>query len=425
MEERKLNWLELRNYKNLANQRIDLNELNVFIGPNGAGKSNIIKVLHFLKDSLTEPEASRGITSFEDAVQTFGNTRILDGTVPSPATVGVCFSFDNAEYGGENVLELELLVQTKERGVVINKEFLSSQNLQKKEPYYFYKFHEFGRGSGVYSRRESNVSSTTFFERLNDVPVNELMLFGIDKLLDDSKFAPDVTPLYTERRKILDKAKQWQFYNANHMNLGEIRQAEPKVGGKDRYLSPRGTNLAAVLFNLDQLDYQFDDQINQAMKSILPPTQKVRATVVGTTGLNVEWRWQNIDDPFYLYDLSDGTIRMLCWACILLSPSPPELLVIEEPEIGLHISWLGTLADWIKTAAKKTQVIISTHSPSLLDKFTDQPENVLVFHPSPGDKIHYSVSPLSNDRLASWFANGYELGDLYRIGDPVVGGWPW
>ena len=116
---------------------------------------------------------------------------------------------------------------------------------------------------------------------------------------------------------------------------------------------------------------------------------------------------------------------MLCWAVILLSPSPPPLLVIEEPEIGLHTAWMSTLASWIKTASMKSQVIITTHSPSLLDQFTDCPDNILVFHPIPQDQVHYSISRLDQSRLQSWFDDGWELGDLYRIGDPVIGGWPW
>ncbi len=426
---RNLHWLKLNNYRNLDSGQTNLHDLNIFIGPNGSGKSNLINVFQFLKHSLIETESTRGISSFENAVQKFGNRRILDGTIEAPATVGIQIGFQNSERDADIVLDLDLLVQQKEsQGVVINKEFLSNNPHDSANPYFFYKFHDFSRGSGVYSRyviKETVDSSRTKFEHLDNVPANELMLFGVDKLLEDSKFAPDITPLYSERRRILDTVRQWQFYNANHMNLDEIRQAEPRVGLQDRFLAPDGTNLAAVLFNLGQLDWQFEDRINQALQAILPPTEKVRATTFGSATLNVAWHWKNVKEPFYLYDLSDGTVRMLCWALILLSPKLPTLLVIEEPEIGLHVSWLSTLADWIKTASKKCQVIVSTHSPSLLDQFTDQPENVFVFHPKDKEGIHYSISPLSKDRLKGWLADGWELGDLYRVGEPVIGGWPW
>jgi len=445
MSDRPLAYIETRNFKNLQSQRIDWKNLNIFIGPNGSGKSNVISIFQFLKNCLTEPDQSRGVTSFEDAISLLGQTRILDGTIRElPSTVTLKYGFSDSSSKNVckiSVLEVSLLIQRNSTGgVYIKYESLSSHRtsisekttqIQKirqrrsfSEPRYFYKFHDQVSGKGVYTRKENPTSNQTQFETLEKVPVNELMLQGIDLLLDKSQFAPNITPLYRERRKIIDDVKQWQFYNANHMDLEAIRNAEPKFGRKDVFLLSAGTNLAAVIFNLDQQDFDFIDRLNQEIKKILPATLKVRALVLGTN-LNVEWRWQNLEEPFYLYDLSDGTVRMLCWAVILLSPSPPPLLVIEEPEIGLHTAWMSTLASWIKTASMKSQVIITTHSPSLLDQFTDCPENILVFHPMPKDQVHYSISRLDQSRLQSWFDDGWELGDLYRIGDPVIGGWPW
>ncbi len=86
---------------------------------------------------------------------------------------------------------------------------------------------------------------------------------------------------------------------------------------------------------------------------------------------------------------------------------------------------MQTLAEWIKQASQRTQVIISTHSPDLLDHFTEQTENVFVFRPADQDKNHFQVQPLSPKNVSDWIEQGWQLGDLYRIGDPSVGGWPW
>lgn len=420
-----LNWVKTNNYKNLQlADPLELKSLNVLIGPNGSGKSNLIGALQFLKMSLTAvSDPTRGITNFQDAVDKLGNIHILDGSVQAPATVNFDFAFPNEEYKGENVLQLGFFVPGQQvSGISINKEIFGNFKPGIADPFYFYQFHNLRPGSGVFSRREPDTKKS-FFERLEDVPANELMLFSIDKLLDSSKFAPEITPLYAARRQILNSVPQWHFYNANHMNLDEIRKTEPRIGSQDRFLVPSGKNLTAVLFNLSQIDWQFEAQLNQAMQSILPATQKVRATTVGTTSLNIHWHWQQVDHPLYLNDLSDGTVRMLCWASILLSPQLPALLVIEEPEMGLHVAWMSTLANWIKRSARKTQVIISTHSPELLDEFTDQPENILVFHPVDG--LHWTASPLKPESLQNWLDDGWELGDLYRVGEPVIGGWPW
>ena len=89
-------------------------------------------------------------------------------------------------------------------------------------------------------------------------------------------------------------------------------------------------------------------------------------------------------DPLYLDEMSDGTVRMLCWATILLSPHLPTLLVIDEPEVGIHPAWMPILSEWIKRASRKTQVIVCTHSPDLLDHFSDCPEKVWRFQSEDG-----------------------------------------
>lgn len=140
-------------------------------------------------------------------------------------------------------------------------------------------------------------------------------------------------------------------------------------------------------------------------------------------GLTVEWYFEGLHDPFYLREMSDGTVRMLCWATILLSPRLPTLLVIDEPEMGIHPSWLPALAKWIKAASQRTQVIVTTHSPDLLDHFTDSLESVICF--CTRDGLYFALESLSPDRLAGKLEEGWQLGDLYRVGDPLVGGWPW
>ena len=77
----------------------------------------------------------------------------------------------------------------------------------------------------------------------------------------------------------------------------------------------------------------------------------------------------------------------------------------------------------VKQAAKKTQVIITTHSPDLLDRFTDCLENVFCF--SSVNNTHFKIKTLSKELLETQLNEGWELGDLYRVGDPNVGGWPW
>ena len=177
------------------------------------------------------------------------------------------------------------------------------------------------------------------------------------RLLESSKYSPEATPFFGPRATIRGIAATSRFYNANDMNLRQIKLAEPKLGQSEKFLSSSGENLALVLYNLVQDNYEFEESLNRVMQDILPHTRKVRAVTSGRLSLTVEWHVDGCAEPFFLSDLSDGTVRMLCWAVILHSPIPPRLVVIDKPELGIHPAWMPILAEWIKRAAQKTQVI--------------------------------------------------------------------
>lgn len=429
-----LRFLATKNYKNLSlDTQVNLKKLNIFIGSNGSGKSNFINCLKFLKDSLTTiPDESRGVSSFENAVAQIGSNRILDGNAASPSVVRFAYCFSqitqNGTTGSSGILDLNIYVDKNKPRVSISEEFLySGEDLHESassSPFYYYKFHdkEVGKGAvSVYNPPGQN--SGTHLEPLDNIHTNSLGLSSIPRLLEYSQYPPESTPVYRSRRNLLEFVSAWQFYNANNMDLNQIRTSEPKIGGSDIYLSPSGDNLPLVLDNLTQQYIDFEESINKAMKSILPKTRRIRPIRSGLLSLTVEWYFYDMNEAFYLNEMSDGTVRMLCWATILNSPVLPSLLVIDEPELGLHVSWMPILAEWIRKAANKTQIIITTHSPDLLDYFTDCLENVFCFYSE--DKTHFSIKTLSKEMLSEKLQEGWQLGDLYRVGDPSIGGWPW
>ncbi len=405
----------LKNYKNLLiKETLELHQLNVFIGPNCCGKSNLIGILKFLKDSVTaRVETDIGLTGLEVAIDKLGTSKILNSKITRPARVQFQFEFSmtNVMPNGA-IFELELDISGNGRQVTIHKEVLRTTTDQ---PYY--QCHNTKSGEGMVM-----CESEKGFESLHDVPINDLALISISKLLENSKISPETAPIYKVRRHLIENIAQWRFYNANNMNLHDIRNYEPKIGGQEIFLSASGENLSLVLFNQFNQNIDFEEIINNAMKSILPTTRRVRAIPSGRLGLTIEWYFENIEEPFYLNEMSDGAVRMLCWAAILHSPVLPRLLVIDEPELGLHVSWMSILAAWIKKAAKQTQVIIATHSPDLLDHFTENLENVICFCK---EKDNFAPKHLSRKRLLKPLQEGWQIGDLYRVGDPDIGGWPW
>ena len=261
------------NYKNLLlDDGIDFGALNVLIGPNGSGKSNVIALLQFLQESLSGAgtDEQRGRTNFEDAIFRLGGERILDGTLNPPANVELEFRLPIS--ADETIFKLELLVQGAHRQVIIAREFLGSDRGQP-EPFLFYNAHnERSGGSGygvvsVYDEPQGSSwgtrSRSSHFERVQDVPVNELALSAMPRLLENSENSPEATPLYGLRGRIIGSTGAWNFYNANDMNLEQIRLSEPKLGQSDFYVSPSGENLALVLYNLVQENFEFEESLNE------------------------------------------------------------------------------------------------------------------------------------------------------------------
>lgn len=424
-----------QNYKNLfLEDGLELDNLNILVGPNGSGKSNFIAMIQFFKTLFGPQYVKQDVTAFDQATHNLGGNKILDNSLPFPSFVSFEVDYDS-QVGQLELITLEFLYRFT---ILVKGD--SQPILIKNETLYLL---EDGRRTSVFSRDGNTVKtlkkvsknmSTDWDEEFSFEPKTSEDIYPANRLAmpELRAFANRISDrLLRNKSDAFAYTDSFRFftsvviYNANSMDLHQIRTHEPKIGELDFVLSESGDNLALVLDNLIQENLDFEETLNQAMQAILPDTRRVRPIRAGRLSLTIEWHITGMKTPFYLDEMSDGTVRMLCWATVLLHPNPPRLLVIEEPELGIHVAWLPILADWIKQAAQKTQVIISTHSPDLLDQFSDCVENVYVFHPRPQDKSHFTVKRLAPQDVESWFAEGWQLGDLYRVGDPSVGGWPW
>jgi predicted ATPase len=128
---------------------------------------------------------------------------------------------------------------------------------------------------------------------------------------------------------------------------------------------------------------------------------------------------KGLSQPIPATRLSDGTLRYLCLLVLLCHPTPPPLLCIEEPELGLHPDILATIAELLVQASQRTQVIVTTHSDALVSALTETPESVLVCdHDDAGTHLRR----LGTDRLKKWLEK-YSLGELWRMGE--IGGTRW
>ncbi len=117
--------------------------------------------------------------------------------------------------------------------------------------------------------------------------------------------------------------------------------------------------------------------------------------------------------------LSDGTLHYLCLLTVLLHPDPPPLICIEEPELGLHPDIIPHIADLLVDASKRTQLIVTTHSETLVSKLSDVPESIVVCE---RDDQGTHLRRLEPDKLRLWL-DKYALGELWRMGE--LGGNRW
>jgi len=157
--------------------------------------------------------------------------------------------------------------------------------------------------------------------------------------------------------------------------------------------------------------------INEQMKKFYEPIKSVEIRIVSTHLQVAILEEGGFSIP--AYRLSDGTLRWLALLTILLNPTPGPVTCIEEPELGLHPDMIPTLADLLRDASTRTQLIVTTHSQSLVECFSDDPESVCVCEKIDGAT---RIRRLDKEKLGPWLED-YSLGQLWAKGE--IGGNRW
>ena len=125
----------------------------------------------------------------------------------------------------------------------------------------------------------------------------------------------------------------------------------------------------------------------------------------------LKWQKKGCDDIFTASQLSDGTLRFICIATLLLQPEElmPSTIIVDEPELGLHPFAITVLAEMVKSVSQKKQLILSTQSAELLNWF--DPEDVIVVDNGSQGSI---FRRLTTEELGAWLEEDYSLGDLWN-----------
>ncbi len=186
----------------------------------------------------------------------------------------------------------------------------------------------------------------------------------------------------------------------------------------NEYLRPDGSNLAAFLYKLKKKSEVEFRRIRETIQLAAPffDVFLLRESIDAPDEMLLEWRQKNSDYPFHPSQLSDGTLRFMCLTAALLQPEPPSTILLDEPELGMHPYALTLLAELIKKASHRTQVIVSTQSANLIDYF--EPGDIIVVERDKGESV---FKRLNADKLKDWLED-YSLGELWQKN--VIGGRP-
>lgn len=209
---------------------------------------------------------------------------------------------------------------------------------------------------------------------------------------------------------IYDSVSSWTVYHFHDTSPLAPMRRDQSLRDWDRFRHD-ASNIAAFLFNLKEEEEGCYELIRDTVRLIAPFFDDflLRPQEKGTSEqIRLEWQQKGSDFPFQPNQLSDGTIRFICLATALSQPEPPATIVIDEPELGLHPYAISMLADLIKSAAERTQVIISTQSPTLLDYF--EAEEVVVVNREQGRS---TFERLDGDSLSQWLED-YSVGELWQ-----------
>ncbi|WP_223719947.1 AAA family ATPase [Pseudomonas aeruginosa] len=364
----------LRNFKSIGYCDVKLMPLTYLVGSNGSGKSNFLDALHLVKDALTG--------SLENALNERGGlseVRRRSSGHPTHFGIRIEFMLPNGEQGhyAFNVGALQ------GRGYEVQNEECILSGVGKGP------FYKVERGNLV-SSSESPFPSLT---------ADRLALVALSGI--------------TKFRAVYDALTSMGFYNLNPKVMRELQK--PQEG---RILKPVGENISSVIGYLERTSPEQIKTIQEYLQTVVPMVHGVERKQVGPmetiefrqdmAGAKHPWR-------FLAQNMSDGTLRALGVLTALFQTNrdyAPSFVGIEEPETALHPAASAALREALTRAAEKTQIIVTSHSPDLLDDPTLDAESLLAVI---SDKGETHIAPLDEASTSAMRNHLFSAGELLRL----------
>lgn len=354
-----INYLEIKGYKSIKNLELEMKPINILIGSNGVGKSNFVSFFKLIN------------AIFNLRLQKFVQEEKADnllyfGRKTTESLFGKLI-FDSGN--GNNNAYYFNLIQTKEGGLFFDKE-----------------------GSGYNVERENIISN-----------------YYVNYNLEES----GITKSGSYRNNYLSKHLiNIQVFHFHDTSATSFLRRECDIND-NQYLKQDGRNLPAFLYLLKEKHPKIYNRIEKTIQTVAPYIDKFILEPSRLDENEIALRWVDKGDAesnFSAYQLSDGTLRFIALATLLMQPTPPSVIIIDEPELGLHPFAIGKLAGMIQSASSKSQIIVATQSPGLISKF--EPEDVIVMDRSV-EENQTVFKRLNSHNLSVWFEK-FTLGDLWE-----------
>jgi len=355
---RTLRRVRIEGFESIAKAELELRDLNVVIGANGSGKSNLIGAFRLLERVL-----SRNLQLY---VASQPDRLLHHGRKVTPS-LSLDFEFESNAYGVRLKAAQDTLIFESESVAY-------SGNFSYGEPI-------------AIGHKESQLEEAVTSHK-NRIP-----------------------------QYVFPKVKNLVVYHFH--DTSDSSPAKQSVDVDDnRFFRSDAANLAAYLYWLQQRHPVEFRHIEEHLRLVAPffDCFVLAPSQLNETKIKLEWRQKGSDAYFDAYALSDGTLRFICLATLLLQPNPPELILLDEPELGLHPFAIRILAEMLEAASNRVQIVLATQSVTLLNQF--QADNVII---AENDGRASTFHRLGTQQLSGWL-DDYSLGELWEKN--VLGGRP-
>ncbi|WP_375755550.1 AAA family ATPase [Corallococcus exercitus] len=380
-----------------------LRELNVLIGPNASGKSNLIEALGLLRATpgnlLAPIREGGGVTEWV----------WKGGTESGPPTASLEVVLDYPE--GVMPLRYQLAFTAAGQHLELVDELIENERPQKKltQPYFFYRYQAGKPAINARLKVEAQPGSATGRQRR---VLQREAVSSVQSILSQRRDA-DVYPELTYVNSLLSRFSLHREWNMGRYTPPRLPQRVDLPGD---FLLEDASNLCLVLSDLEARGKK--KLLLENLKLLYARVMDYSVRISGGTA-QVFFQEEGLNASVPATRLSDGTLRYLCLLTLLCHPTPPPLVCIEEPELGLHPDILPEIGRLLVEASTRTQLIVTTHSETLISALSEVPEAVVVCE---RDGNGTTLRRLEKAKLSEWLKK-YGLGEVWRMGE--LGGNRW